>query len=69
MERKIFATDGPEYRATLIKWERDVVRIDQKRRVLLETTDPKQLEAALLMLISEAETQRRASNVSMSIIP
>jgi hypothetical protein len=48
----------PQYRCTLIRWvsEKD----DRKREILLETSDPDQMKAALLMLISEAEPEYKA---------
>ena len=58
LEKKMFAVQfGPEYRCALVKW---VSEKDERRRdVLLETDDPKQMEAALLMLINEAEAQAK----------
>lgn len=64
MERKMFATrEGGEYRATLIKWATS--RSENRREVLLETDNPEQMEAALVMLISEADTLAQAHKVSM----
>jgi hypothetical protein len=55
-ERKMFQTEGPEYRCVLVKW---FVGADtRKREVLLETSDPTQMEVALFMLISEAEVNK-----------
>lgn len=62
-ERKLFQTDGPEYKCTLVKWDRDMQRQMSKRTVLVSTSDPAQMEAALYMLINEAETQIKANNV------
>lgn len=59
-ETKMFATPGPSIRCVLIKWERDT----KKREVLLETSDPAQMEAALLMLISEAEQEDKKHKMS-----
>jgi hypothetical protein len=69
MEKRMFATAGAEYRASLIRWDNNGITRDNKRVVLLETSDPKQLEAALLMLINEAETQRRIAGERISIVP
>lgn len=51
----------PRYRCTLIKWvtEKD----ERTRNILLETTDPAQMKAALLMLISEAEPEYKAAKM------
>lgn len=62
-ERKLFQTDGPEYKCTLVKWERTMNSRESKREVLVSTSDPAQMEAALYMLINEAETQIKANNV------
>ena len=62
-ERRMFQTPGPEYRCVLVKWSSGVsaaVMQDKKREVLLETSDPEQMEAALFMLINEAEAQAKA---------
>ena len=61
-ESRMFALQGaPEYRCTLIKWvtEKD----ERTRNILLETTDPRQMKAALLMLISEAEPEYKAKKM------
>jgi hypothetical protein len=58
---KMFATqDGPEHRAVLVKWVPNSVTRDMVREVLLETFDPEQMEAALFMLINEAEQAQKA---------
>ena len=68
---KMFATqDGPEHRAVLIKWGNNPLTRDMKREVLLETCDPEQMEAALFMLINEAEqTQKAAYDKRVSMVP
>jgi hypothetical protein len=59
---KMFATqDGPEHRAVLIKWVNNSVTRDMKRETLLDTCDPEQMEAALFMLINEAEQAAKAA--------
>ncbi len=61
---KMFATqDGPEHRAVLIKWMSvgSGSTISTKRETLLETHDPEQMEAALFMLINEAEQAQKAA--------
>jgi hypothetical protein len=55
-ERKMFQTEGPEYRCVLVRWFG--VADTRKREVLLETSDPTQMEVALFMLISEAEVNK-----------
>jgi hypothetical protein len=62
-ERKMFETEGPEYKCTLVRWERNITMRDNKRVVLVATSDPAQMEAALYMLINEAEAQAKANNV------
>ena len=48
-----------EYQFTLISWENNPTVWEKKRCVLLETTDLKQMESALFMLINtEVENQR-----------
>jgi hypothetical protein len=42
----------------LIRWAK--TRDENQREVLLETSDPAQMKAALLMLISEAEPEYKA---------
>jgi hypothetical protein len=70
-ESRMFNTgEGYPYRAVLIRWN-NITHPDtntNKREVLLETSDPEQMEAALLMLISEAETEQRAGK-QISMIP
>jgi len=58
-ETKMFALkEGEQYQCVLIRWEN---RGDgNKRNVVLETSDPAQMEAVLLMLISEAEIVEKA---------
>jgi hypothetical protein len=70
---KMFATqDGPEHRGVLIKWVGNYgspVR-DMQREVLLETGDPEQMEAALFMLINEAEQAAKAAyDKRVSMVP
>lgn len=45
----------PLYRCALVKWHPD-----KRREVLIESTDHKQVEAVLTMLISIAEEEKRA---------
>ena len=53
MERKLLGEMWePEYRFVLLKWERSYATFENKRRVLLETTDPDQMIATLTMLLS-----------------
>ena len=68
MEKKMFATQyGEEYRASLIKWT--TTDIHRQRDVLLQTSDPKQMEAALFMLINETEAQIKDAQYKVSMVP
>jgi hypothetical protein len=61
-ETKMFAIpDGEPYRCVLVRWENHGG--GNKRDVLLETSDPAQMEAVLLMLISEAEVVEKANKL------
>jgi hypothetical protein len=73
LEKKMFATQfGHEYRAVLIRWENEIptamhtqTNLPKRiRNILLETDDPAQMKAALLMLISEAEPEYKAQKIS-----
>lgn len=59
--RMLYDAVHPEYRGALIKWgvQADARNGHKTRDVILETTDPKQMEAALFMLINEAEEQAK----------
>ena len=57
-ERKMFQTAGPEYRCVLVRWVNDLNRWEKRREVLLETSDPTQMEVALFMLINEIEVNK-----------
>jgi hypothetical protein len=64
-ESRMFHSDEyPQYRCTLIKWVNNKITRDMKREVLLETSDPAQMKAALTMLISEAEPEYKAKKIS-----
>jgi hypothetical protein len=53
MERRVmWDMDAAEYRYIVLKWERSSTTGENKRRALLETTDPDQTIATLKMLIS-----------------
>jgi hypothetical protein len=69
LEKQMLAAQfGHEYRGVLVKW--DVEDGMRKRGVLLETSDPKQMRAALFMLINEAEQERKGKSILMgSIVP
>lgn len=59
-----------EYRGVLIKWMPNAVTRDMRREVLLDTDNPEQMEAALFMLINEAEAQAKAHiKMNVSMIP
>ena len=61
-ESRMFNVQGsPPYRAVLIRWAK--TRDENQREVLLETSDPDQMKAALIMLISEAEPEYKAKKV------
>jgi hypothetical protein len=62
-ERKIFGTAGPEYRCALVYWENNPMTRDRRRKLLVETSDPQQMEMVLLVIIKEAEAQAKANNV------
>ena len=59
MERKMFAIEGAEFRATLIRWESNSITRDNKRVVLVTTSEPSHMESVLLVLIREAETNAK----------
>ena len=54
--------DVPQIRATLVKWTpvENNLRMEAERDVLLQTTDPDVMGAALLMLIAVATDERIA---------
>lgn len=57
----MFSVTEPRFQCTLVRWENALGSASQrKREVLLETSDPAQMEAVLLMLISEAEIVEKA---------
>lgn len=70
IERRMFYSESdPEYRCVLVKWETQTGQLAKKREVLLETTDPAQMEAALFMLINEVETEYKAAKNRVSMVP
>ena len=51
----------PNYRCVLVRWsESRNPPVGRKRETMIESSDPKQIEAVLLMLISIAEEEKRA---------
>lgn len=61
-QTKLFNTLGPNIMCVLFRWENNsMTRVTQERRreVLLETSDHKQMEAVLFMLINEAEQENK----------
>ena len=67
-ESRMFHSDEyPQYRCTLLRWENNKITRAMKREVLLETFDPEQMEAALFMLINEAEQAQKA--VAQWVLP
>lgn len=52
----------PNYRCALVRWSASVHNLSEgrKRETMIESSDPKQVEAVLLMLISIAEEEKRA---------
>ena len=59
--RMLFDAVHPEFRGVLVKWSPNSnITRDMVREVLLETGDPEQMEAALFMLINEAEQAAKA---------
>lgn len=59
--RMLFDALHPEFRGVLIKWMSKDNAGNTARETLLETSDPEQMEAALLMLISEAEEHEKGA--------
>jgi hypothetical protein len=57
----MFSVTEPRFQCTLIRWENHGG--GNKRDVLLETSDPAQMEAVLLILISEAEIVEKANKL------
>jgi hypothetical protein len=55
--RMLYDAEHPEFRGVLVKWVSvgGGNAMSTKREILLETGDPEQMEAALFMLINEAE--------------
>jgi hypothetical protein len=60
-KRMLFDAGHPEYRGVLLKWAPNSTTRDMVREVLLETGDPEQMEAALFMLINEAEVAAKGA--------
>jgi hypothetical protein len=58
--RMLYDALQPEFRGVLVKWRANSITRDMVREVLLETSDPEQMEAALFMLINEAEQTQKA---------
>ena len=72
MERRmLFDAVHPEFRGVLVKWTPTAgMTRDMQREVLLETSDPEQMEAALFMLINEAEQAAKAAyDKRVSMVP
>ena len=67
--RMFHSDDYPQYRCTLLRWTNNKITRDMKREVLLETSDPQQMKAALIMLISEAEPEYKAGKQKISWVP
>ena len=69
--RMIYSVIDPAFRCSLIRWGENRANGNEprQREVLLETSDPAQMEAALTMLISEAEIAHRAARPKRSMVP
>ena len=68
--RMLYDAEHPEFRGVLVKWENNLLTRDMVREVLLETGDPEQMEAALFMLINEAEVASKAAYYKrVSMVP
>lgn len=71
--RMIYSAIEPAIKCTLIRWEdgRNYAKTPagRQREVLLETSDPEQMEAALFMLINEVEQAVKALNPNISMVP
>ena len=53
----------PSIRCSLVRWESGSRNVGPKRDVILQTTDPKQMEAALFMLINEHEQELKNGKI------
>jgi hypothetical protein len=67
MERRMLSyaedmTDFFQYRATIVKWEGQLGG-ERSRTVMVESNDPAQVEATLVMLLSITEDARRQHGV------
>ena len=72
LARKMFATEGADYECSIIRWENGVsaaVKQNKERTVLVISSDPKQIETTLFMLINEAEVQAKAAGNRVSMVP
>lgn len=69
LARKMFATEGADYECSIIQWEAQVGQLERKRNVLVISSDPKQIETTLFMLINEAEVQAKAAGNRVSMVP
>ena len=60
--RMLYDAVHPEFRGVLVKWVSvgGGNAMSTNREILLETFDPEQMEAALFMLINEAEQAAKA---------
>lgn len=70
--RMLFSETASEYRCVLVKWvngENRPILKERRREVLLETSDPAQMEAALFMLINEVEVEYKAAKQRVSWVP
>jgi hypothetical protein len=70
--RMLYDAVHPEFRGVLVKWVSvgGGNAMSTQREILLETCDPEQMEAALFMLINEAEqTQKAAYDKRVSMVP
>jgi len=63
-ESKLFNVEGPSIRCLLLRWHNN--EQPRKREVLVSTTDHTQMEAALFMLINEAEQQIKEMQIRRS---
>jgi len=70
LARKMFATEGADYECSIIQWKDDRLNNDPRSRtVLVISSDPKQIETTLFMLINEAEVQAKAAGNRVSMVP
>ena len=69
LARRMFATEGAEFECSIIRWDNKQYPETTRRTVLVISSDPKQIETTLFMLINEAEVQAKAAGNRVSMVP